>query len=85
MRDNCVWVAPGATHFSCLCERCLDGRRAGGSSFLDAVQIASVRGAVPEDTDIAFVRCRAGHELVVRRVDRPPNLVRRDLRQLQIR
>jgi hypothetical protein len=83
MRENTVWVAPGATHFSCLCERCLDGR-AGGSSFLDAVQVASVRGAVPTDTDIAFVRCRAGHELVVRRIDRPPHLARRDARQLQI-
>ena len=25
MRENTVWVAPGATEFSCLCERCLDG------------------------------------------------------------
>ena len=84
MRANTVWVAPGATAFSCLCERCLDGRRARGSSFLDAVRIASVRGTVPEDSDIAFVRCRAGHELVVRRVDRPSNLARRDARQLQL-
>jgi hypothetical protein len=84
LRENVVWVAPGATQFSCLCERCLDSRRARGSSFLDAVHVASVRGSVPADTDIAFVRCRAGHELVVRRIDRPPNLVRRDLRQLQL-
>jgi len=84
MRENAVWVAPAATQFSCLCERCLDGSRARGSSFLDAVRVASVRGTVPADTDIVFVRCRAGHELVVRRVDRPPNLVRRDSRQLQI-
>jgi hypothetical protein len=84
MRENTVWVAPGATEFSCLCERCLDGRRARGSSFLDAVKIASVRGNVPADTDIAFVRCRAGHELAVRRIHRPPNLGRRDVRQLQI-
>ena len=84
MRDNAVWVAPGATQFSCLCERCLEGRRARGASFLDAVRVASVRGTVPPDTDIAFVRCRAGHELVVRRIDRPPNLARPDVRQLQI-
>ena len=84
MRANTVWIAPGATIFSCLCEPCLDGRRARGSSFLDAVRIASVRGTVPEGSDIAFVRCRAGHELVVRRIDRPPNLARRDARQLQL-
>ena len=71
-RTNAVWVAPSATQFSCLCERCLDGRararrlvprrRPGG--------LASA-GPSPPDTDVAFVRCRAGHELVVRRVDRP--------------
>ena len=84
MRENTVWVAPGATQFSCLCERCLDSRRARGSSFLDAVRVASVRGTVPADTDIAFVHCRSGHELVVRRIDRPPKLERRDVRQLQL-
>jgi len=84
VRANEVWVAPDATQFSCLCERCLEGRRARGSSFLEAVRVASVRGTVPPDTDITFVRCRSGHELVVRRVDRPPNLARRDARQLQI-
>jgi hypothetical protein len=84
MRENVVWVAPGAAQFSCLCERCLEGTRARGSSFLDAVRVASVRGTVPADTDVAFVRCRAGHELVVRRIDRPPNLAARDARQLQI-
>jgi hypothetical protein len=84
MRDNAVWVAPGATQFSCLCERCLEGRRGRGASFLDAVRVASVRGTVPPDTDIAFVHCRAGHELVVRRIDRPPNLARHDARQLEI-
>ena len=84
MRENVVWVAPGATRYSCLCERCLDSLRARGSSFLDAVQFASVRGAVPPETDIAFVRCHAGHDLVVRRVSRLPNLARRDARQLQL-
>jgi hypothetical protein len=84
MRENTVWVAPGATEFSCLCERCLEGRRARGSSFLEAVKVATVRGSVPADTDIAFVRCRAGHELAVRRIDRPPSLAHRDARQLQI-
>ena len=84
MRENAVWVAPGATQYSCLCERCLDGTRARGLSFLDAVHTASVRGTLPADTDITFVRCRAGHELVVRRIDRPPKLKRRDTRQLQL-
>ena len=83
-RENTVWISPGATRFSCLCERCLDGVRARGLSFLDAVHTASVRGTVPADTDILFVRCRAGHELVVRRIDRPPKLERRDARQLQL-
>jgi hypothetical protein len=84
MRENVVWVAPRATQFSCLCERCLDGTRARGSSFLDAVRVASVRGTVPSDTDVVFVRCRSGHELVVRRIDRPPNLEPQNARQLQI-
>jgi hypothetical protein len=84
MRENVVWIAPGATRYSCLCERCLDSRRARGSSFLDAVRFASVKGAVTPETDIAFVRCHAGHELVVRRVVRPPNLAHRDARQLQL-
>lgn len=76
-----MWIAPAATQYSCLCERCLDGRSA---SFLDAVRFATVRGTVPLDTSVAFVRCRAGHELVVRRIDRPPNLALRDARQLQL-
>ena len=29
-RDNTVWIAPGATQFSCLCERCLDGSAGAG-------------------------------------------------------
>jgi hypothetical protein len=82
--QNVVWVSPSATQFSCLCERCLDGTRARGLSFLDAVHTASVKGTVPADTDITFVHCRAGHELVIRRIDRPPRLKRRDSRQLQL-
>jgi hypothetical protein len=48
------------------------------------VRGASVRGRLPADTDVGFVRCAAGHELVVRRIDTPPTLGRRDARQLQI-
>jgi hypothetical protein len=33
---------------------------------------------------VAVVRCGAGHEIVLRRVERPPALDRPDDRQLQI-
>jgi hypothetical protein len=33
---------------------------------------------------VAVVRCAAGHEIVLRRVERPPALARPDDRQLQI-
>ena len=75
MRENTVWVAPGATEFSCLCERCLDGDHEDGGSFLDAVRLANVRGKLEPDAVLAFVRCRNGHELTVRR-DRPPTRAR---------
>ena len=84
MRENTVWIAPGATEFSCLCERCLDGPHGRGAPFLDAVRIANVRGTLAPDADVAFVRCRSGHDLIVRRVDRPPRLAHRDTRQLQL-
>jgi hypothetical protein len=83
-RANTVWVAPSATSFSCLCEACLEGARAGGRSFLDAVRGASVRGRLAVETNVGFVRCPAGHELVVRRIETPTTLSRRDMRQLQI-
>jgi hypothetical protein len=84
MRENSVWVAPGATQFSCLCERCLDGPNGRGASFLDAVRLANVRGELAADTEVLFVRCRSGHQLTVRRIDRPPGLARQDARQLQL-
>ncbi len=84
-RDNTVWIAPGATQFSCLCERCLDSSHGRGSRFLDAVRLASVRGSLALDADVAFVHCHFGHEVVVRRNDRPPALAGRpDPRQLQL-
>ena len=83
-RANAVWVAPSATRFSCLCEPCLDAARRGGGSLLDAVRSANVCGTLATETDIGFVRCPSGHELVVRRVDRPPNLPLRNARQLQL-
>jgi hypothetical protein len=83
-RENSVWVPPSATTFSCLCEMCLDQARTDGRSFLEAVRGASVRGRLPADTDVGFVHCAAGHEVVVRRVDRPTQLKRSDGRQLQL-
>jgi len=84
MRENVVWIAPGATQFSCLCECCLDGRGAQGASFLDAVRLATVRGTIKPGSEVAFARCSNGHELTVYRVVRPPNLARQDARPLQI-
>jgi hypothetical protein len=83
-RQNTVWVPPSATSFSCLCEACLELARDAGESFLEAVRRASVRGRLPTETDVGFVRCSAGHEVVVRRVDRPPSITQRDPRQLQL-
>jgi hypothetical protein len=83
-RENWVWVPPSATTFSCICETCLDLARTNGRSFLEAVRGANVRGHIPTETDVGFIRCAAGHEVVVRRVDRPTQLKRSDGRQLQL-
>jgi len=79
-----VWIPPSATSFSCLCEACLETARTEGTLFAEAIRIASVRGHLPTDSDIGFVACAAGHELVVRRIDRPPGLVHEDERQLRL-
>jgi len=79
-----VWLAPSATSFSCLCEPCLESARQAGVLFSDALAGASVRGTVAVDTELAVARCAAGHEIVLRRVERPPGLQRHDDRQLQI-
>jgi hypothetical protein len=81
---NTVWLSPGATSFSCLCERCLEAARARGRSFLEAVSLARVTGAVAVESGVAFAHCRAGHEVVLRRIERPPRLVRSNERQLQL-
>jgi hypothetical protein len=83
-RTNSVWVPPSATSFSCLCEACLDLARGAGRPFTEAVRGASVRGRLPTETDVGFVHCSAGHEVVVRRVNTPAPLDRPDARQLQI-
>ena len=80
---NTVWLAPSAAAFSCLCEQCLEAAH-DAASFLDAVRVSVVRGELAPDADVAFARCAAGHEVVLRRVARPPSLPRHDTRQLQI-
>ncbi len=84
MTTTVVWVAPSATSFSCLCEACLEGARTSGLLFADALMIASVRGSIPPGADISSRRCAAGHEIVLRRVARPPSLPHHDERQLAI-
>jgi hypothetical protein len=79
-----VWLSPSATSFSCLCEQCLDAARAGGATFADALAGASVRGAVAAESAVTVARCAAGHEIVLRRVERPPGLRRHDERQMQL-
>jgi hypothetical protein len=79
-----VWIAPSATSFSCLCEACLEQAREAGILFAEALMFASVRGSIDADVDVSARRCSAGHELVLRRVERPPALSRPDARQLAI-
>ena len=79
-----VWLAPSATAFSCVCEPCLEAARLSGALFADALAGAAVRGAIPIDTERSRVRCSAGHEIVLRRIERPPALGRPHDRQLQI-
>ncbi len=79
-----VWISPSATSFACLCEPCLEAGRVRGDLFSDALHNASVRGTIGADVAATSVRCAAGHELVVRRVERPPGLARPDERQLSI-
>ena len=79
-----IWISPGSREFSCLCELCLDDGRSEPGSFLDVVRMANVRGALALDADVGFVRCRSGHQLIVRRARRPPAGPRRGERQLQL-
>ena len=81
---NTVWISPSATSYSCLCETCLEAARIEGEMFSDALHRASVRGSIGAEVSAASVRCGAGHELLLRRIERPPGLARPDDRQLQI-
>jgi hypothetical protein len=55
-----------------------------GSSFVEAVRRASVRGTLAREADVGFVRCDAGHQVVVRRVDRPAALTNHNAEQLEL-
>jgi hypothetical protein len=79
-----VWLAPSATAFSCLCEPCLEAARISGALFADALAHATLRGTVAADATVAVVRCGAAHEIVLRRIERPPRLRRPDDRQLSL-
>jgi hypothetical protein len=83
-KNTVVWISPLATAFSCLCEPCLEAARLSGALFADALSSSSVRGSVAPDAAVAVARCDAGHEIVLRRVERPPALLHPDKRQLQI-
>ena len=82
MTSTTVWILPSATSFSCLCEPCLESARRSGLLFADTLMQASVRGAIGADVEVASRQCAAGHEIVLRRVERPPALTRPDERQL---
>jgi hypothetical protein len=79
-----VWVSPSASSFSCLCEPCLERARTAGLLFTDAIATATVRGELAAGTDVSVTRCPSGHEIVLRRFERPPSLARPDDRQLQL-
>ena len=84
MTATTVWISPSATAFSCLCEACLEHARTAGELFSDALMRASVRGSIAAEVDVSSRRCAAGHEIVLRRVARPPTLPQRDERQLAL-
>ncbi|HVU79212.1 MAG TPA: hypothetical protein VHC67_16665 [Gaiellaceae bacterium] len=79
-----VWISPSATSYSCLCETCLEEGRTGGMLFADALMLASVRGEIGADVEAASRRCRAGHEIVLRRGGRPPSSSSHHEGQLQL-
>jgi hypothetical protein len=45
---------------------------------------ASVRGSIAASVDVSGRRCSAGHEIVLRRITRPPSLPLHDERQLAL-
>jgi hypothetical protein len=84
LQATTVWISPSASSYSCLCEVCLEGARTAGLLFADALMVASVRGAISPDVGVSSRRCSAGHEIVLRRIERPESLPRHDARQLAL-
>jgi hypothetical protein len=82
--ESVVWLSPSARTFSCLCEDCLDAAYAADLPFAAAIRRALLRGPVALEVEFVRVQCRAGHEIVLRRVERPLTLAHRDERQLQL-
>ena len=79
-----VWISPSATSFSCLCEPCLETARRSGLLFADALLQASVRGSISAIAHVSSRRCAAGHEIVLRRIERPATLPLHDESQLAL-
>jgi hypothetical protein len=79
-----VWISPSATSYACLCEPCLEQARRSGLLFADALLHASVRGLIAAEASVATIRCRAGHDVVLRRVERPQSLAHHDEKQLEL-
>jgi hypothetical protein len=84
VNSTTVWVSPSATAFCCLCEPCLESARRAGMLFADALMGASVRGSLAAEAGVTVARCASGHEIVLRRIERPATLRRHDERQLQL-
>jgi hypothetical protein len=60
----------------------MESARQAGLLFSDALMVSSVRGSIAAETDVALARCASGHEITLRRVERPRALQRPDERQL---
>ena len=74
-----------ATTFSCLCEPCLEAARTSGALVRRRARARDACAArSPPRPTSTVARCAAGHEIVLRRVERPPALARPDDRQLQL-
>ena len=57
----------------------MEAARGAGALFSDALMSSSVRGSIAAETDVAIARCASGHEITLRRVERPPRCApRRD-------
>ena len=68
-----VWLSPSATSFSCLCEPCLEAARRSGLALRRRTRCGERPRVDPRRGGRRRSRrCAAGHEIVLRRVERPP-------------